>query len=107
MSEYLAAAFALGIGMFYLLYVSFNLTEQYAPLKLFLLGVSFWMGAILINFGAETVNNVGLHSFVEPAYYLWIVSSIVVFSYMVLLMIIKGYNAIQSKKNKVIFDDEQ
>lgn len=107
MTEYTAVAIALVGLIFYLVYVALNLSDQYGMLKPFLLGVSFWLGAVLLNFVIQTVNPLNLHTFLHPAYYLWMVTITVVFSYIVVLLIIKGYNSIQKKGNKIQFDDDK
>ena len=109
MSEYAAAA-VIFVGMvFYLLDLAFRLSSQYEPLKIFLVGSSFWLGTVAINYAFMAVETISpaLGIVLGPAYYLWIVTGVVVFSYMVVLLIIKGYNSIQEKKNKVAFEDDE
>lgn len=109
MSEYGAAAIIFVGMVFYLLDLAFRLSNQYEPLKIFLVGSSFWLGTVAMNYGFMAVESVNssLGVVLGPAYYLWIVTGVVVFSYMVVLLIIKGYNSIQSKKNKVEFSDDE
>jgi hypothetical protein len=108
MSEYAAAAVIFVGGIFYLLDLAFRLSDRYAGLKPFLVGASFWLGAVAMNYAFMAVEQVNpsLSVVLGPAYYLWIVTGIVIFSYMVIMLIIQGYNAIQKKKDKVVFDDD-
>lgn len=109
MSEYAAAAIIFVAGIFYLLDLAFRLSESYSGIKPFLVGASFWLGTVAMNYAFMAVEQVNpsLSVVLAPAYRLWIITGVVVFSYMVVLLIVRGYNSIQSKKNKLEFEDDE
>lgn len=106
MSEYAAAAIILVGGIFYLIDLAFRLSDQYNTLKVFLIGTSFWLGAVAINYGLQTVGSVNatLANSLNPAYWLWVVTGGVVFTFMVILFVIKAWNTVRGK-NKIEFED--
>lgn len=110
MTEYVAlVVVVLGI-MIYLLHLAFSLSDNYDPLKMLLIGVSMVIGTLLINLGKNISVDQGASTAIQNTfdtlYYVWITIIGIFLIYIVLYLVIRGWNAIQEKK-KIRFDDAE
>lgn len=110
MVEFTAVILCLGIIMVYLLYLSFSLSDNYDPLKMFLIGVSMFFGAILLNVGKEVVvansGSAGMSTSLDVAYWAWLVITGLVLTYFVIYMIIRAWNSVAGKNKLKLYDEE-
>lgn len=110
MAEYIALVFCLVGIMVYLLHLSFSLSDNYDPLKMFLIGVSMFFGAILLNIGSEIAISNGASAAItgsmDIAYWAWLVLTGLVMAYFVIYMIIRGWNSVADKNKLKLYDEE-
>jgi hypothetical protein len=109
-AEYIALVFCLIGIMMYLLDLAFSLSDNYDSLKMFLIGVSMFFGAIVLNISSEIAisNGAGaaITTSMDVAYWAWLVLTGLVMTYLVIYMIIRGWNSISGKNKLKLYDEE-
>lgn len=110
MTEYVALVVVILGIMIYLLHLAFSLSDNYDPLKMLLIGVSMFFGAILINLGKNISVDQGASTAIQntfdTSYSAWLVITGIFFTYVLVYLIIRGWNAIQKKREIKLYDDE-
>lgn len=109
MTEYVALVLGIGIIMVYLVHIAFNLSENYDPLKMFLILVSMFFGVIMIHLAdsiaIDQAASYAIRNSLSIAYYAWLTVTCLSVVYFTLTLIYRGWNAVTEKK-KVKMGDE-
>lgn len=110
--EFVALVFVIAVMMFFLVHVSFNLSENYDVLKLLLILSAMILGAILANIGkfiaVEGGAGTEIQTALDSAYYVWIVLITILVIYFVIYFIVRAWNAVKQKQNQEIdLSDEE
>lgn len=110
MTEYTALVLVILGLMVYLINLAFNLSDNYDPLKLFLITVSMFFGTILLHLGKSIAVDQGASTAIANAldisYYVWIVITGVALAYFVVYLIIRAWNALNTKHEIHLYDEE-
>lgn len=110
MTEYVALVVVILGLMVYLLHLAFSLSDNYDPVKMLLIGVSMLFGIILLNLGINISVDQGASTAIQNtftnAYKIWIILTGIVLTYVVVYLIIRGWNALNPKKKISLYDDE-
>lgn len=111
MAEYVALVVVVLGLMIYLLNLAFNLNDNYDPLKMFLIGISIFMGVILANLGITIATDIGASAAtvntLNTLYYVWIVvCSLTAVYFVIELGVVRTWNKLRDKKKIDLSDDE-
>jgi uncharacterized membrane protein len=111
MVEYTAIIIACIGLMFFLIELAFNLNDSYDPLKILIIGVSFFVGALTLNLAKEISIQQGastaIRSSLDTAYNVWLIITGLFLTYVVVYLIVKAWNTVSQKKSKLrMYDDD-
>lgn len=111
MVEYISLVVVVLGLMFYLLYLAFNLNNNYDPLKIFLIGISIFLGVILANLGITIATDmsasVATINTLNTLYYVWIiVCSLTALYFVIELGVVRTWNKLREKKKIDLSDDQ-
>lgn len=111
MVEYISLVVVVLGLMFYSLYLSFNLSDNYDPLKIFFIGISIFLGAILANLGITIATDmsasVATINTLNTLYYVWIiVCSLTALYFVIELGVVRTWNKLREKKKIDLSDDQ-
>ena len=111
MTEFTAIVFALAVLMFFLLHLSFNLSENYDVLKVLLILTSLSLGSLLAHvaklISVDQGASANIQSALDVGFYVWVVLVSIVTTYFVIYFIVRAWNKISKKENKIDMSDEE
>jgi len=109
-AEYVALVFVLVGLMLYLINLAFSLSDNYDPLKMFLILVSMFFGAISLHLGKgiaiENGSTALIQNSMDIAFWAWVTLTSLTIMYFGIYIIIRAYNSIADKKKLKLYDEE-
>lgn len=111
MVEFTALVFVLAVLMFFLLHMSFNLSENYDVLKVLLILSSMILGGILAHMGKLIAVDIGagtaLQDTLDITFWVWITLTSIVLIYFVIFFVVRAWNLLAPKGKEISLEDEE